>query len=173
MFSPGLTTVTRLFKIANKCANKELGEDSSSEPSQQERSPPRLKSKSHLWHPNGTRVQDAREEGSQERQDYGRHGGSRRQSAAPTHSFARYGSFAWTSSSVLLRMSEDASGCLLEAHPQQVLPGLFLLRESEAVVLLQGANQGASSHPPKVSQTCVPQAMFVFLKGLLQAPLVL
>jgi hypothetical protein len=60
MFSLGPTTVTWIFEIANKCANKELGEDSSSEPSWQERSPPRLKSKS---------LQDAPEEDSPEHQD--------------------------------------------------------------------------------------------------------
>jgi hypothetical protein len=52
---PGPTSVTRLFDIANKYANRELGEDSSPEPSRQERSP-RFRSKSPLWHPNGSRV---------------------------------------------------------------------------------------------------------------------
>jgi hypothetical protein len=56
MLSAGPITVTRFFEIANKYANREIGEDSSPEPSWNERSPPRFKSKSPLWHPNGPRV---------------------------------------------------------------------------------------------------------------------
>jgi hypothetical protein len=67
--SPGLMTAARLFQIAHEHASRELGEDTSSEPSWQERSPSRFRSKSPLWHPHGTRVPDASEEDSLPRQD--------------------------------------------------------------------------------------------------------
>jgi hypothetical protein len=67
--SLGVTTVARLFQIAHENASRELGEDTSSEPSRQYRSPSRFRSKSPLWHPNGTRVPDASEEDSLARQD--------------------------------------------------------------------------------------------------------
>jgi hypothetical protein len=69
MHSPGPVTVARLFQIAYEHANKELGEGSSAEPSRLERSLRRFKSKSPLWHPNGTRVPDASEAGSPAHQD--------------------------------------------------------------------------------------------------------